>query len=320
MVKNIKLFHNIWFRYIPGSAAQQNEHAWNKLIDDTYSIVKDLPIPDRPANPKYFAVILEPRSHPHLEYVIRNALWFLGPDWGLQVFHGNKNREFVQKIVADWPNAILTPLGVDDLTPRQYNKIKASSKLWKTVKGEQVIWFEPDAIMFRSGIEEFLEFDYVGAPWAYGIRGMLGRITAIIRNNYRTTNMIKTLSKVVDFICQAKQRKIFRGYAWNQKSAVGNGGFSLRSVSKMIECCEHYEHRFPNNDAWHEDIFFSKNLPSIGGKIAPVKMSGQFCVEQNGTWVEGTLPLATHKPYLNLTSHDFNALMKQLHYETQKGG
>jgi len=144
---------------------QQNQKIWDNYIEGTYAELRSIPISPITRNTNRGVVLIEPREHPHLEYVIRNVLYFLEPDWGLQIFSGNKNHQFVQNFTDGWGDIFYENLGVDDLSTRGYNHVKRTAEFWQRVRFEQVLWIEPDCLLRRRGVEEFLGYDYVGAPW-----------------------------------------------------------------------------------------------------------------------------------------------------------
>ena len=52
-------------------------------------------------------VIIEPRIDEYLETVIKNIIYFLNESdsevkWGLKIYHGNKNKEFVENFTKNW--------------------------------------------------------------------------------------------------------------------------------------------------------------------------------------------------------------------------
>ena len=49
----------------------------------------------------YTAIIVEPREHPALEFVLNNFLSTLSDEWNIIVFHGNKNIDFLKKIIEN---------------------------------------------------------------------------------------------------------------------------------------------------------------------------------------------------------------------------
>src|SRR5206468_765874 len=79
----------------------RNEQIWHSYILDTYTTVLKLnlsPLVNQGLEHKGFAVIVEPRTHIYLEYVVRNVLYFLGHGWSLVIFHGNNNIDLVKHI------------------------------------------------------------------------------------------------------------------------------------------------------------------------------------------------------------------------------
>ena len=83
-------------------------------------------------------------------------------------------------------------------------------------------------VPIRNGIEPFLNYDYIGAPWRN------------IPYNYQ----IEGIPKV------------------NQ--VVGNGGLSLRSVSKMIEALDEFPARNWLLHNYPEDVYYASVFPAMG--------------------------------------------------------
>lgn len=148
--------------------ANVNKRIWDDYIAHRYDEVRNLDIPTVARRSDRSVVIIEPRKHPHLEFCIRSALHFLEKDWGLQIFVGKDNLDFVTKLTEQWGGVKIVNLNVSDLTARQYNQFKRSAELWQQVQSEHVLWIEPDCILRRRGVEEYLSYDYVGAPWGPG--------------------------------------------------------------------------------------------------------------------------------------------------------
>jgi hypothetical protein len=48
---------------------------------------------------KYTAIIIEPRKHRALEFVLNNFLENLNDDWNIIIYHGNNNIEYLQNII-----------------------------------------------------------------------------------------------------------------------------------------------------------------------------------------------------------------------------
>ena len=85
---------------------QTNEHKniWNTHIELFRDKLSDYKI--KSYNDNYSAVIMETREHPHLETVIKKTMYYLNESdsnnkWKLEIFHGNLNKEFCEKIVEE---------------------------------------------------------------------------------------------------------------------------------------------------------------------------------------------------------------------------
>jgi len=125
---------------------------------------------------EYTAIIIEPRRHPALQFVLKNALENLSDEWGIIVFHGLKNIKFVKdilKTLKQYSNRIsLVKLHVSNLTKPKYSKLLVSRDFYKHIPTEIFLIFQTDSIIFctnKHKINQFLHYDYVGAPWKDGV-------------------------------------------------------------------------------------------------------------------------------------------------------
>jgi len=187
---------------------------WTDFIKNTMSTLRRFGGHDLPVSPEKVAIIIEPRNNVDVlqvfEYAVRNIMHFLGDGhgWGLQVFCSRTNIAQVQTVLHDFKDIILTLVDeIDyvgpswDFTPNsawlQYFMI--SEGFWQAVVGKKVLVFQTDTLLCRHsyGLRDFIDFDYIGAPWSGGILAT--------NNNGRG------------------------GYA-------GNGGLSIRNVTLMLEC------------------------------------------------------------------------------------
>lgn len=63
-------------------------------------------------------------------------------------------------------------------TIEQYNRKLTSAGFWHTLNQyKKVLIFQHDSALLREGIEEFLEWDYVGAPWKFQEHGGNGGLS-----------------------------------------------------------------------------------------------------------------------------------------------
>jgi hypothetical protein len=127
-------------------------------------------------NYKYTAVIIEPRKHKALKYVLNNFLENLNNDWYFIIMHGNLNEEYIDDIINNnltkYKNRISKHnLKVDNLTILDYNNLLKSIELYDLIPTEMFLIFQTDTIIcskFKDNIYKFMNYDYVGAPWSWG--------------------------------------------------------------------------------------------------------------------------------------------------------
>jgi len=131
------------------------------------------------------AVIVEPRRHDLLPHVCANVMWYLGHGWNLHIFTGRGGREWVESAVLEplqHSTAKISELSEDNLRVTEYSALLMSKRFWEAIVEPHVLIFQTDCIMFRSGIDAFVDagFDYVGAnyfnprdlaPFIGGIQG-----------------------------------------------------------------------------------------------------------------------------------------------------
>jgi hypothetical protein len=146
---------------------------------------------------KYTAVIIEPRPHKALEFVLRNFFTNLSDEWGFIIFHGNKNKDFIYNLfdtsLKEYKNRVyrLIQLNVDNLSGNQYNILCKSVSFYKCIDTEIILLFQTDSIILdKSLLYNYLEYDYVGAPWQ---NGMVGNGGLSLR---RKSKMIEICEKV----------------------------------------------------------------------------------------------------------------------------
>ena len=193
-------------------------------------------------------VLIEFRIFPHLEFLLRNTIIKL-PSWSHTIICGNLNYEYIQKISQDLPVNIVH-LDIDNLTPSQYSRLLLTKSFWEKLKGEKILLYQEDTMLFHGKIEPFLNYDYIGAAWPVG----------------QDDNAL----------------------------GVGNGGFSLRTRTKMLECIEKVNPltdlqigmstlrymRSTNSEFLPEDVFFSKSLIDYKlGNVAPREVANNFSQE-----------------------------------------
>jgi hypothetical protein len=112
-------------------------------------------------------VIVEPRKHPYLEFTIKNICYFV-PGWKLYIFHSKHNKKYVEDILgSNAPNVHLIEICDTNLTLKQYSRILVSADFWNKIDADRILIFQTDSYILKRGIDKFLEYDYIGAPWSH---------------------------------------------------------------------------------------------------------------------------------------------------------
>lgn len=120
-----------------------------------------------PEKAQFGAVIIETRKVKDFGAIVRNHLYFLPETWGLKVYHGVDNEQFVRDELSMIDGVEFVNLGFDKTTASHYNHLLTTAEFWKTLDFEKVLIFQTDSLLLRCCIDGFLQYDYVGAPWSH---------------------------------------------------------------------------------------------------------------------------------------------------------
>ncbi len=207
----------------------------------------------------YSAIIVEPREHPALEFVLDNFLQNLSNEWNFIIFHGKNNLSFINNIIdtklSNHSHRITKyNLQVDNLNIHEYcNLFMKQTVLYDNIPTETFLVFQTDTMIsskYKHFINDFLHYDFVGAP---------------IYNSY------------------ISHMNLGNGDA----SVVGNGGLSLRKKSKMLEIMNQEPYRYIP-----EDIFFS--CPQTVSIYKPTLVdASRFSIES----ISNSECFGCHKPW-----------------------
>ena len=130
--------------------------------------IKQIELPNINLNSKYEAVLIEFRCFPHLEFTIRNTIHKLGKEWSHTIICGNLNFNYINSLCKNInKNIKIIKLDYDNINASEYSKILASEDFWNLFIGEKILIYQEDSCIFKSNINDFLKWDYIGAPWPY---------------------------------------------------------------------------------------------------------------------------------------------------------
>ena len=115
---------------------------------------------------KYEAVLIEFRCFPHIEFLIRNSIHKLGKEWSQTIVCGNQNYEFIKNIVNKIDRDVqIIKLNYDNLTQNEYSDLLREKQFWNMFAGEKILIHQEDSCIFKSNINDFFKWDYIGAAW-----------------------------------------------------------------------------------------------------------------------------------------------------------
>jgi len=123
-------------------------------------------------------VIIEPREHPLLIPVIKNFMYLLqNKGWSLIILHGIQNESFVKTALQNWKNVHYVKLQIHNLRLCDYNNFCTKPILWETLQKlgcKHSLLFQTDVLLLKDNVDEFLQYDFIGAPWCIEMHGING--------------------------------------------------------------------------------------------------------------------------------------------------
>ena len=106
-------------------------------------------------------VIVETRCIPNIREIVENHIHFT--DWPVTFFCGSRNTDFLLKELEGL-NVSFINMHVLDIGISDYNNLLTSVKFWEVIPYDKILVFQHDSRLLRKGIEDFLQYDFIGAP------------------------------------------------------------------------------------------------------------------------------------------------------------
>ena len=190
-------------------------------------------------------VIVEPREHPLLKYVIDNFDKRMDSSWDLYVFHGASMRKYAETATEDVKKRgkrriFLISLDTDNLKPDEYNDLFKKTSFWDQVWAENILVFQTDTAICSASpykIGDFMKYDYIG--------------------------------------CAGGKSEIGKDAYWGG-TFYGVGGLSFRKKSFMQKCIAE---RPAVAKGYAEDVFFSECVEAFGVKPESADVLNAFCTQ-----------------------------------------
>jgi hypothetical protein len=165
LVKALNKFCNIY--KIKNSELKNNDKIRFRFECFKYNyMMKHIDLPIIKMNSDWEAVLIEYRLFPHLEFLIRNAIFKLGSKWSFTVICGNLNFSLVQNICSKISKNIkIIKTNYNNLSQNDYSLFLSNINFWNLLTGSKILIYQEDSFIFKNNIEEFIEWDFIGAPW-----------------------------------------------------------------------------------------------------------------------------------------------------------
>lgn len=199
-----------------------------------------------------------------------------------------------------------------------YNKLMLSAIFYERFLAyNYMLIYQTDAFVFTDQLDFWANagYDYIGAPWLRPLK-----------NNNLFNRYIFAIKCYIYTKFNVKKNGLPKGKQLYNK--VGNGGFSLRNISKFHEICivkrelaEQYINL--NNPSFNEDIFWSieVNRKSLKLKIPNLREGLKFAFENYPAYAfrlnNGELPFGCHAWEKNLPFWSFYLKNKGYNFDDQ---
>lgn len=107
--------------------------------------------------------MIETRLIPNLLEIIQERhLNYVPKDWGLTLFLSEQNKHLIREDM--FQREVKIYLLPDVFNEFQYNHLLTSVSFWDKLPYENVLIFQTDSELLKEGIENYLHFDFIGAP------------------------------------------------------------------------------------------------------------------------------------------------------------
>jgi hypothetical protein len=255
---------------------------FRELCLNNINYIRQINLPDFDIDSSFESVLIEYRCLPHIEFLIRNTILKLGNNWCHTVVCGNFNYSFM----VDMCNKISPKINIvktnyDNLMPSEYNLFLSTLEFWNLLKGKKILLYQEDSIIFKKNINDFLYWDYIGAPWPLNQNDN----KSCVGNGGISLRTKEVMIKIINSI--------------NIKDTTYNSS-TLEYIKNSNLTCP------------PEDVYFTKNMEDLNiGLLADNKSASNFSTES----IFNPDSFAGHNFWLNdkkWISRVYNSCMFQL--------
>lgn len=168
------------------------------------------------------AVVIETRILDHFPETVNAHMKHL-PGFELVIFGSNENEDFLTRNISHF---IHHKLHFEKFGQHEYNLTLTNPRFWQTLSDyERVLIFQHDSMILRDGVDEFLQWDYVGSPWKFQTHGGNGGLSL------RNPKVMLALTQLKEW-----QQSLGNEDVFFCNLMTGNGHFSRYNLASREAC------------------------------------------------------------------------------------
>jgi hypothetical protein len=199
-------------------------------------------------------VFIEFRELESILFNIKNCIYKFSNNVSYTIVCGNKNYNYIKYINNQLNNLlIIIKLDYDNVDRNTYNNLLLTTNFWNNLIGEKVLIYQDDSIIYKSNINDFIEYDYIGAPWPHSYNEN--------RNNVGNGGFsLRTRKACIDVLNRHPNNNLLLDkvkFSKNTLEFIKNGGL----------------------DHIPEDVYYSTLMIELGYKVATYDVAEQFSTE-----------------------------------------
>jgi mannosyltransferase OCH1-like enzyme len=197
---------------------------------------------------KNIAIMLESRIFPNTEFILRQFSKYLPTDFTVRLYITLDVLVDYNFIVNKLNNNIEVELLNYKLeSVKDYNNIMLDVVFWKSLrKYDKVLIFQSDTMIYKNNINDFLIYDYIGAPW--------NKVKNISNGVGNGGLSIRTIEAMID--CLENYDDIIIPETYNP-----------------YEIIVKFDNKHP------EDVFYSYGMTQLGYNVADIETASKFSIE-----------------------------------------
>ena len=154
-------------------------------------------------------VIVDTRHVPNIRAIVESHIDFTG--WDVTFFVGAFNYAYIMSELKGL-NVTFIKTDLYTLNEYGYNILLTSKEFWQQIPYDKVLIFQHDSRLLRKGVEDFLQWDYVGAPWLWqkfgGNGGLSLRTKSVMLEIIKANPYESTMGNEDVYFCNSMHRNV----------------------------------------------------------------------------------------------------------------